>query len=815
MVSVSAFAQPVFAGPATSDEVRIGRRQSFDGGWRFKKGDGNGFEQATFNDAAWRQLDLPHDWSIEALPAAPTNGKPSVVGPFDRKAVGGTATGFTDGGVGWYRKHFKMKAPEVGRVEIEFDGVYMDSEVWINGHSLGRHPYGYTPFAYDLTPYLSASGDNVIAVRARNEGLNSRWYPGSGIYRHVWLDVFATPARLERWGVSVTTVRADKHRAELKVATRLLDVSDKHILVSSIRDAKGAKVWSQSVPASTHLDLDATISSPKLWSLDAPVLYTLVSELRLGSKVIDTVTTTFGVRVVTFDVQNGTMINGDPVKLRGGCIHHDHGILGAASFDAAEARKVRLLKARGYNAVRPSHNAFSPAFYDECDRQGMLVIGETFDCWQRGKNPDDYNLYFKDNWKADLTTIVRSQQNHPSIIMWSIGNEIPDRNLPEGVRWQWELANETHRLDPYRPVTAAINDFAGREVVPDAQTARAGTGGQSNESSAVFLDIVGYNYKLRKYAQDHGKYPSRLILGTESFPKDIFATWAFAAEAPYVLGDFVWTAMDYLGEAGIGGSTVVSAKSAAMMSLGAWPLVDASCGDLDLIGNQKGASLARDVVWGLSDLEVCVQKPLPDGKAEAVRMWGWSDEWPCWTWPGAENKPLAVRIYTSGDKVELKLNGRSVLTQPVAASDLKHIEVKVEYAPGVLEVIAYRSGKIVGRKALATSGDAATVRVQAEASQGGARRGDVSFFAVDFLDSKGIRVPQLEKDIHLSVSGPAELVGFGTGRTTAAGSFQAQVTQSFDGRALVALRGTGKSGVVTLTASSPGLKAGTAKIRFS
>ena len=788
--------------------LTIGRGQSFDLGWKFHRGEGEGLEAPGLDDSGWRAVDLPHDWSIEDLPA---QSGATILGPFDKQAVGGTATGFAVGGDGWYRKRFHLAPPPGGRVELVFDGVYMASDVWVNGVHLGFHPHGYTPFAYDLTPHLAADGDNLVAVRVRNRGQNSRWYSGSGVYRHVWLDVHPEAARIARWGVGVVTRRITEAGADLAIETKLEDVGPGLVLVSRIKDAGGRTLWEDSVPATAQVRQAASLAAPRLWSPETPHLYRLETELRRGGEAIDRQATEFGVRVVAFDPARGMTVNGQPTKLRGGCIHHDNGLLGAAAFDAAEERKVQLLKARGYNAVRPSHNPFSPAFLRACDRQGMLVIGEAFDAWRAPKLAQDYSTYFDDHWRGDIAAMVLSGRNHPSIVMWSIGNEIPSRNTPEGVETQWLLANEVHKLDPTRPVTAAINDFPGKLVIPSERTARPGTAGVPDEASAVFLDVVGYNYKLRKYERDHARFPNRILYGSESFPKDLFAIWDLTDRSPWLVGDFVWTAMDYLGEAGIGGA---SYGKGGLGALGAWPEVVSRCGDLDLIGEQKGQSLARDVVWGLSPLEIAVQAPPPEGTIEIIRPWGWSDERQSWTWPGQEGRPLAVRVYTAGDEVELRLNGQVVERRAVTAADLKRIEFKVPYRPGTLEVAAFRSGAETARRKLATVGAPAAIRLTPERPTAGRGRGDVAFVGVEVVDAEGRRVPQAELPLQLSIAGPAELAGFGSANPFAVGGFQSAQAKTWDGRALAILRGQGRAGRVRIEARGEGLKPGAAVLRL-
>ena len=795
-------------------ELAPGRGQPFDLGWRFYRGEGVGFEAPAFDDSDWRAVDLPHDWSIEDLPPQPGQVPPHIIGPFDRKAEGGTDTGFTVGGEGWYRKRFRVNVPAAAHAEILFDGAYMTSDVWVNGHHLGNHPNGYTPFAYDITPYLLHGGDNVIAVRVRNIGRNSRWYSGSGIYRHVWLDLLPESARIARFGVCVATRRITQAGAEIDIDTGLESVEAGLTLVSRVKDTGGRTIWTAREKAQAAHRQTVTIASPLLWSPGSPSLYTLETELRRGRVVIDRTTTSFGVRVVEFDATNGIAVNGNPTKMRGGCIHHDHGLLGAAAFDAAEDRKVALLKARGFNAVRPSHNLFSPAFLHACDRHGLMVICETFDCWQQPKLAQDYSLCFHDQWRADLAAIVLSARNHPSVVMWSIGNEIPGRNSALGVETEWDLANEVHRLDPTRPVTAAINEFTGRLVTPSANTARSGRGGVADQAGVIFLDVVGYNYKLRQYESDHRSFPDRVIVGTESFPKDVFTIWDLADRSPYLIGDFVWAAMDYLGEAGIGGSSYAH-SARGIGSLGSWPCVVSDCGDLDLIGNQKAASLARDVVWGLSPLELTVQKPPPEGKVELVRFWGWSDERQSWTWPGVEGRTVAVRVYTTGDRVDLHLNGKLLESRRVGPMELKHVEFITQYAPGVLEAVAFRGGKEIARRSLTTVGAPAGIQLIPGQKIAGAGRADISYVAIEVVDGQGRRVPDTIRTIELAVSGAAELIGFGSANPLAVGSFQAASAQSWDGRALAVLRGMGRPGAVTIAARAEGLRGAKDTIRLS
>ena len=491
--------------------VAAGKRdQSFDEGWRFLRGDAPGAEAPGFNDSSWRVLDLPHDWSVEDLPSLgyAENGagslwgvtvSPTRIGPFDTElSQGGRDTGWFVGGTGWYRRRFSASAvPVDGQVEITFDGVYHNSDVWLNGELLGTHPYGYTTFSYDLTPHLRRTGENVLAVRVRNEGKTSRWYSGSGIYRHVWLDTTGK-IRIPKWGVSVTTPDVSKTSATVKIAVKVenrtgsaQDVTVRLHLFDGNDASAGMQEFKQSIPATGLIEVEQSITlpNPKLWGTATPQMYRLETELVAGANAVDRMSTPFGIRKVEIDAENGLRINGEVTKLRGGCLHHDNGLLGACAYDRAEERRIELMKAHGFNAIRTSHNPPSPMFLASCDRLGMLVVDEAFDQWELAKNPEDYHLAFPEWWQRDLASMILRDRNHPSVILWSIGNEIPERAKPRGVEISKNLQEYAHKLDPTRLVTAAINS--------NTPTPRGG--GEQLDPAFLHLDVGGYNYMIPTY----------------------------------------------------------------------------------------------------------------------------------------------------------------------------------------------------------------------------------------------------------------------------------------------------------------------------
>ena len=843
--------------------VENGREQSFDDGWRFLRGDAPGAEVPEFDDSQWRALDLPHDFSVEDLPprAAEANGEgalwgttvlPTRVGPFDTElSAGGRDTGWFVGGTGWYRKRFPAApVPTGGQVEIVFDGVYMNSEVWLNGTLLGNHPYGYTAFAYDLTPHLRRTGENVLAVRVRNDGRNSRWYSGSGIYRHVRLNITGS-VRIPLWSMFVTTPEVSKDNASIRVAVRIenrapsaQDVTVRIRLADSKNASAGTRDARQSLAAGASVDVEQvfTVAAPQLWSMDAPQLYHAAVELLVGGKATDTLATPFGIRKVEADAEHGLRINGQEVKLKGGCLHHDNGLLGARAIDRAEERRVELMKAHGFNAIRTSHNPPSSAFLDACDRLGMLVLDEAFDQWERQKNAQDYHLYFADWWQRDLSAMVLRDRNHPCVIMWSIGNEIPERAQPRGVEIAKQLTEHIKTLDRTRPITAAIN---------------GGRGGEGLDPAFQYLDIGGYNYQANSYEPDHARFPKRVILGTESFPRQAYASWRPVEKNAYVIGDFVWTGMDHLGESSIGNAQLntptrggggFGGPGAAVAAAGAGgaPLAGAAaggpqtegapggfgglggssislpfswfncyCGDIDLIGQSKPQWFHRRVIWGLSKLEIAVQRPVPEGRTETISAWGWSDELRSWTWPGSEGKTLKVRVYSTGDQVRLLLNGKEIGTQAVTAETELKTEFDVPYAAGELKAVALSNGKPIAELAFKTAGKPAKLRLTADRASIRRTRNDLSYVTLEVLDPAGELVPDAVVPVSFSITGAAELAAVGTANPKDVMSFRQLRPKTFHGRCLAIVRPKGAAGAATVRVQAEGLAPGSIVVQVS
>jgi beta-galactosidase len=772
------------------------RNIPFDNNWLFTKNNVSNAEQVGFDDAKWRKVDLPHDWSIEDRPGQIPD---SVIGPFDRGSIGETFTGFTNGGTGWYRKKFvTQKAEQNKQVVIYFDGVYMNSDVWLNGHHLGNHPSGYTPFYYDLTPYLKSGGqENVLAVRVRNEGKTARWYSGSGIYRHVWLTV-TNPLCVAPWGVYITTPDVSRSKATVNVKTKLNNkaAGRKNIeLVTTILSPNNKSVGS----SKQVLPLDAnatetgeqriTVVSPTFWSVDTPQLYKAVTEIKEGDKVIDKVETPFGIRSIKIDAVNGLVINGKKVLLKGGCVHHDNGPLGAAAIDRAEERKIEILKQNGFNAIRLSHNPPSTYFLDVCDRLGMLVVDEAFDIWTKPKMPQDYHLYFKEHWQNDLDAMLLRDRNHPSVILWSIGNEIPEKADSVGIATRKILKQRVQEIDPTRKVTEAINRTASWD----------------KKTPAIFedLDIGGYNYVWQHYKPDHQQFPNRIMMGTETYPKEALENFTLAENHPYILGDFVWTAIDYMGEASIGNYRYDSAKT-YRPNLG-WSWFNAYSGDIDLIGNKKAPSYYRDVVWRKKLLAMAVHAPVPQGMVENIGTWGWPDEHQSWTWPGAEGKSLQVRVFSRAPMVRLFLNGKVVGEQKIGDSTITAV-FDVPFQPGTLKAVNVVNGRETDAVEFKTAGAPKQIRLVADRLNIHASRNDLSYVMVEVADDKGQLVPNAAYLVHFSISGAGKIAGVGNSSPTDVASFQLPERKTVNGKCLVIVQPADKAGTITIKATADRLR---------
>jgi beta-galactosidase len=832
------------------------RELSFDRGWRFLRGDVDGAESASFDDSQWRTLDVPHDWSIEDLPHADSDDgaatsypsvlvyaegggpsapePPSVIGPFDfAGSEGKRGTGFTVGGVGWYRKRFTLddyaasaRGGESPHVELRFDGIYQNADMWLNGVHLGFHPYGYTSFAYDLTPHLQTLGTNVLAVRVDNSGANSRWYSGSGIYRHTWLAVTG-PVRIPMSGLHVTTPSISEQRstAEVEVSVANLVRSDARSSVRvSVLDPRGHVVATAqgqekelAAGGRSTETLRLEVERAPLWSPESPALHAARAEVLVDGEVVDVVTVDFGFRSLTWNGTEGILLNGQPITVRGGCVHHDHGPLGAVSLARSEQRRVEILQAAGFNAIRTAHNPPDPALLDICDRLGMLVMDEFVDMWDESKKPDDYSLHFADWWEKDLSAMVLRDRNHPSVIMWSIGNEIPNHEKSDRGR---QMAALVRGLDTTRPITLADGH--------DDTTAPAWD----------YVDIADVHYQAQGQgyggmAELHRAHPDKPLTQNESFPATIAEDESFTNEHRWFVGNWVWTAWDYLGESGLGKTLVTEEGAGAALGDKTcapgfhsaldlykkqggygldYPYFQANCGDFDLIGQPKPQSRWRSAVWGRSPVELLIQRPVPAGMEQLALRWGYFDELESWTWEVPAGTPMTVHVYTPGDSVRLLLNG---IERPELASVRPHhctATFTVPYQPGTLTAVASSNGREIGRKTLATAGPAAALHLESDVTTLNADPDELAHVLVSVLDSDRRLVPDSVVRVAFELEGPGRLKGVGNGNPHNVDSFQQPRRHTWHGRALAIVQPTGEPGRITLTARSDNLTAAAATL---
>lgn len=764
----------------------------FDEGWKFSEDDPVEASGTSFDDSDWRMLTLPHDFSIERRPS-----------PFRKDIKDSISTGNIPGGTGWYRKHFTLDEWTARQqIHICFDGVMERSDVWINGHHLGFHPNGYMPFCYDLTPFLHAAGqENLIAVRAFNPGDNSRWYSGSGIYRHVRLKV-SGKVYIPDNEVQIITPEITLEKANVDVTFPLLntteqdaDVTVQLTLIGPDGVALETKEYSAKIEAngSEVLRLTTQVDQPELWSVNSPNLYEAHIRVTSSSETTDFYQTTFGIRSLDFSATKGFLLNGVPCKLNGACVHHDHGLLGAAAYDAAEIRKVRLLKENGFNAIRTSHNPPSYQFLDACDRLGMLVIDEAFDMWEHPKRDQDYHLFFREHAVKDLTSLVKRDRNHPSVIIWSIGNEIYERADTSGLRIAAELISVIKSLDTTRPVTQGICDFWEQK----------GRAWEETASAYTLLDVCGYNYETKRYLSDSKTYPTRIMIGTESFPVEVLENWEATNRYPFVLGDFVWTGMDYIGEVGIGNFSYISDDRPYSTPTRSWPWYLSNCGDLNICGGKKPQSFFRDVVWGRSDLELLVHAPVPADKHEVLSKWGWPDEHPHWNWKGNEGKKLSVRAYSSCDSVKLYLNNKILETK--AVSDQLKVDFDVSYSPGCLLAVGIKDGSEVVRKSLQTAGRPHHIVVLPEKTTVSAEANDLVFVEIRIVDEAGYLVIDSLVRLKLIVEGEGILLASGNAAPNDMKSFRNSACTTYQGKCQAILQPGRKSGMMRLKVLAEGL----------
>ena len=733
-------------------------RQLFDFGWQFTH---NG---KTIN------VDLPHDWDI-------------YEGPNSGKGATGTGGGWFEGGKGEYRKTFAT--PEGELVKLHFEGVYQHAEVFVNGQKAGQHAYGYTPFTVDVTPYLHHDKQqNEVVVRVDNsQQTNCRWYSGSGIYRHVWL--LTMPAlHIAENGVFVTTPEVSADKAQVRVEVTVVNESDQNRNASV---AVGSQLLMASVPAHESKTVTTTVfvNNPQLWSPESPTLYEANVELKEAGATIDQQTVKYGIRSFSFDAEQGFVLNGKKVLINGACVHHDDGLVGAMAFDAAEIRKVRLMKEAGFNLIRTSHNPTTRAFLDACDSIGMLVIDEAFDGWRTQKNPFDYSTVIDSCYREDIHAMVLRDRNHPSVISWSIGNEVIERKEIRVVYTARKMKAAILEKDTTRPVTEALCAWDRDWEIYDPH--------------AEVLDVVGYNYMIFKHASDHQRDPKRVIWQTESYPRDAFNNWAITNDFPYVVGDIVWTGLDYLGESSIGRYYYDGERSGEHYIGGGHPeWHGAYCGDVDITGWRKPISHYREMLWNAKEnLYMAVREP--NGYFGNIKETAWSvwPTWESWTWKGWEGKPVEVEVYTKLPEVKLYLNDQLVGTKQVGRDTQFKAVFSVPYQPGTLRAEA--GGQTV---TLSTAGEPARLRLTADKRTLKADGQDLAFVTVEVIDSKGNVCPEAAIPCQVSVSGQGRLMAAASADLKDTEPYTSSQLKTWKGRAMIVVRSSQKAGKTSVSVKS-------------
>ncbi|MVN78693.1 DUF4982 domain-containing protein [Hymenobacter sp. HMF4947] len=738
---------------------------AFDADWRFLQQDAPAAAQIAFDDAKWTTVAVPHDWSI--------------AGTYDQAAPTGRGGGYLPSGVGWYRKQFMLpETDRARRVMVEFDGVMANSEVWLNGQQLGQRPYGYSSFAYDLTGKLNYGPGqaNVLAVRADNSVQPaSRYYTGAGIYRHVRL-VSLSQVHFAQWGVYVATPQVSAAQATVRVQAEVMNQAAQagtYVVETTVLDPAGKVVkttqTSQPVAAGSTVVFTQEIAVPKpqRWGVRQPVLYKAITRLRQANAVLDEQATPLGIREAKFEAATGFWLNGENLKIKGVCLHHDAGALGAAVPLAAWERRLNLLKQVGVNAIRTAHNPVAPEFLDLCDRLGFLVLDETFDTWTAAKNNGEqgYNRFFTEWWRADTRDLVRRDRNHPSIVLYSVGNEIHDNlNDAAGFQKYKEQQDMVHQLDPTRPVTMALF--------------RPGQSKVYENGFAETMDVVGQNYRENELVAAHEAKPARKVIGTEN--THVLSAWLALRDKPFMAGQFLWTGFDYLGEAD-------------------WPETTNNQGLFDRAGFWRPLGYQRQSWWATQPVVHVVRREENAGAGAWVANWTPTD---FDTYDDAK-----VQVYSNCDEVELFLNGKSLGAKPKPADDSPRAW-DVTFAKGTLRAVARNKGKEVAADELRTAGAPAKVVLSTERPTLAPGWDEVAYITARVVDANGVPCPNGTQQITFSASGPGRVIAVDNGDVRSHEAYQASVRATYLGQCLAIVRASAPGGSITVQATAPGLAPG-------
>ena len=770
-----------------------------------------------------REITLPHDAMMENDANPESNNKGN--------------TGFRDGDIYNYVKLFEAKEEYKNKtVMLKFEGVYMNAMVYVNGELAAKCPYGYTTFYVELNDYLKYGQENEIRVIVRNGAMtNSRWYSGGGIYRDVYL-LISDLTYIVPDGIQVTTESVEVDYAVMNISTEVKNryhIPVDLIVETTIEDSQGNIIAIDNIPVTLFQQEERkmaqriVVDNPKLWSEYTPELYICISKIYKDGKVIDESISTFGIRILQLDSKKGLRVNGHIVNLRGACIHHDSGLLGAATYDDAQYRQVKILKEAGFNSIRMSHQPMAQSMLRACDELGMYVMDETFDMWNRCKSDYDYGIYFQEWWEKDVTAMVRKDFNHPSVILYSVGNEIPEIASNHGAKICHDICEKIKSLDKTRYTLASINgvfaagdsiDKIVADVAAEVNKDDATEGNVNDfmslmekhmdtivvhpaiteklEKACAYTDIAGYNYMSARYEEDGKKYPNRIIVGSETYPPEIARNWDLVEKYNHVIGDFTWTGWDYIGEAGVG----VPAYKWGEGGFGAkYPCQLAYCGDIDITGVRRPSSYYREIVFGMrKEPYITVQNPYKYGEHLIKTPWIMSDNISSWTFNNCEDKPVIVEIYSEGDELELLCNGKS-LGRKTAGKEVGFITYfDTVYESGNLTAITYKNDVEIGKMNLVTAGTKRQIVMKQEEI----RNIEIIYIPIEIQDKNGTLVTDDIVNLKALVTGGASIVAFGSGNPKTIYNYNGNVTETFQGRALLILKKNGLSGEATVKVNS-------------
>ena len=810
------------------------KKQKFNQNWIFTIGSGSSLDALAGGNNTAKQVTLPRDASIgrERNPEEPN----------------GSGNGFFREESYVYTKTFSMNADDKDKnVYLEFEGVYQNAFVYVNNSFAGKCPYGYSNFYVDITKYLNYNEPNALKVVVKNGVPSGRWYTGGGIYRDVNL-MIADRLHLVPDSVQLAAIEVEDDQAIIRAKSTIAytGIGIREIaLCTELMDAEGNVVAADemSVTVEEHSEQEYQqkmyVPNPNRWDAENPYLYTYRTYIKENDSVIDEETRTFGIRKLQLDTKHGLRVNGKVIKLRGGCIHHDNGIIGTAEFTHSAEERVKKLKETGFNAIRSAHYPMSRKLLEACDKYGMYVMDEYSDVWVSTKVEFDYSTQMTEWWEHDIENLVKKDYNHPCVIMYSIGNEIPEAGNKFDVQWGKKLADKLRSLDDTRYTTnslnlllAIMNDLPKLMAQNAAAQAAANTekdqpqeinsmmnnlgammaqfmasdfAAEKVKEACAQVDITGYNYAAARYEIDGKLFPNRILVGSETNPPDLDKNWELVEKLPYVIGDFDWTAWDYIGETGIGKINYTDQQSMGFYA--PYPCKIAYCGDINILGNRRPISYWRELIWGLRKAPyIAVQLPQHYGEPQSTTQWSMSDAVRSWNWNGYEGKPVKVEVYAAADEVEMLINGQRVERKKVGETK-KYITIfDTTYHAGKVEVIAYSDGKECGRDEILTASDEVVIAAKADRTQIPADGSDIAYLDICMQDALGILNPNADKAVSISLDGPGEIMGYGSADPESEENYYDMVAKAYEGKLRAAVRGTGETGKIVVTLSADGLE---------